>query len=221
MLQTEYDDRPQRGITMRRTHLISALAILALAPAAWAVPDGGGMMGGRGGAAANQDPKEAAKTSFKTGFDGVQAVAKLELEAQAMPAIASQYRDTAKAGLSKARDNFRKAVAADPEMKESWNMLGFTSRKLGDYQESLKAYEKALALSPNYPEAIEYRAELYLLTGRLDQTKEAYATLLKLEPSYAGVLKTSMQDFLKSKQAFPASVKPKESEDFAKWVSSL
>ena len=137
------------------------------------------------------------------------------------PAYAAQYREAAKANLGKARDNFRKAVTADPDMKEGWNMLGFTSRKLGEYQESLTAYEKALALSPNYPEAIEYRAELFLLTGRLDQTKEAYATLLKLEPSYAGVLKTAMQDFLKSNQAFPASVKPAESEAFAKWVSSL
>jgi tetratricopeptide (TPR) repeat protein len=204
---------------MKRTHLIPALAILALAPAAWAVPDG--PPGVRGAAETSQDPKDIARNAYKAGYDGVQSVAKLELEAQTMPAFASQYRETAKAGLAKARDNFRKATAADPEMKESWNMLGFTSRKLGEYQESLKAYEKALALSPNYPEAIEYRAELYLLTGRLDQTKEAYATLLKLEPSYAGVLKTSMQDFLKSKQAFPASVKPAESEAFAKWVGSL
>jgi tetratricopeptide (TPR) repeat protein len=205
---------------MRRTHLISALAILALAPAAWAVPDGPAP-GGRAGAETSTDPKEIARLAYKAGYDGVQSVAKLELEAASMPAFASQYKETAKAGLAKARDNFRKATAADPEMKESWNMLGFTSRKLGEYQESLKAYEKALALSPNYPEAIEYRAELFLLTGRLNDTKEAYATLLKLEPSYAGVLKTSMQDFLKSKQAFPSSVKPAESEAFAKWVATL
>jgi tetratricopeptide (TPR) repeat protein len=207
---------------MQRTHLISALAILALAPAVWAVPDGGGgPMGARGASATPQDPKTAARNEYNLGMEDVQKVAKLELEAAAMPAFASQYRDATRAGFTKARESFRKAVAADPDMKEGWNMLGYTSRRLSEYEESLKAYEKALALSPNYPEAIEYRAELYLITGRLAQTKEAYATLLKLEPSYAGVLKTSMQNFLKSKQAFPASVKAKESEDFAKWVSSL
>ena len=79
----------------------------------------------------------------------------------------------------------------------------------------------ALDSKPDYPEAIEYRAELFLLTGRLAQTKESYATLLKLDPAYAGMLKTSMQDFLKAGKAFPASVTAKESEDFAKWVSSL
>jgi tetratricopeptide (TPR) repeat protein len=178
-------------------------------------------MPARNGAETSQDPKSIARNSYNQGYEGVQRVAKLELEAASMPAFASQYRETVKSTLATAQGNFRKAVAADPNMKEGWNMLGFTSRKLGEYEESLKAYEKALALSPNYPEAIEYRAELYLVTGRLAQTKDAYATLLKMEPSYAGVLKTSMQDFLKSKQAFPASVKPAESEAFATWVSSL
>jgi tetratricopeptide (TPR) repeat protein len=207
---------------MQRTHLISALAILAIAPVAWAVPDGGGMMGPRGGGlAAPQDPQSIARNEYNLGYQGVQSVAKLDLEAAAMPAFASQYRETARASLVRARENFRKAVAADAEMKEAWNMLGFTSRRLGDYEESLKAYDKALALAPEYPEAIEYRAELFLLTGRLDQTKEAYATLLKLDPAYAGVLKTSMQDFLRSGKAFPASVTPQASAAFATWVNSL
>ena len=206
---------------MQRIPLISALAILALAPAAWAVPDGGGMMGPRNAPATSDDPKTNARNHYNLGYEGVQTVAKLELEAASMPAFANQYRESVRAGFLKARENFRAAVAADADMKEGWNMLGYTSRRLGDYEESLKAYDKALALSPQYPEAIEYRAELFLLTGRLAQTKDAYATLLKLEPSYAGVLKTSMQDFLKKGQAFPASVTAQESADFTTWVNSL
>ncbi len=66
-----------------------------------------------------------------------------------------------------AREISAPPLGADPKLKEGWNMLGYTSRKLGDYEESLQAYDKALALAPDYPEAIEYRAELFLLTGRL------------------------------------------------------
>ena len=204
---------------MHRTRLISALAIVSLAPMAWAVPDG--PMPSRNAPETSQDPKTIARNSYNQGHEGIQSVAKLEAEAASMPALASQYRDTVRANLERARENFRKAVAADPQMKEGWNMLGFTSRKLGQYEESLSAYEKALALSPEYPEAIEYRAELFLLTGRLAETRDSYARLLKLDPSYAGVLKTSMQDFLKGNKSFPASVTQKQREEFATWVASL
>lgn len=204
---------------MQRTHLISALALLALAPVAWAVPDG--PMPSRNAPETSQDPKAIARNNYNAGHEAVQRVARLELEAATMPAMASQYRDSVRASLERARESFRQAVAADPEMKEGWNMLGFTSRKLGQYQESLSAYERALALSPDYPEAIEYRAELFLLTGRLAQTKEAYATLLQLDPAYAAMLKTSMQDFLKGGKTFPSSVTQQEREEFANWVNSL
>jgi tetratricopeptide (TPR) repeat protein len=133
---------------------------------------------------------------------------------------AMRTKEAVTGGMTRARDKFRSAVAQDPDMKEGWNMLGFTSRKLGEYEESLKAYDKALALSPNYPEAIEYRAELFLLTGRLGDVKEAYATLLKSSPSYAGVLKTSAQDWLKSKKAAPG-VGDAERKEFAAWVAKL
>lgn len=205
---------------MQRTKLISALAILALAPVVWAVPDGP-MMGPRNAPESAQDPKSVARNSFNAGREDVQKVARLEMEAATMPAFASQYAETVKSTLAKARESFRKAVAADPEMKEGWNMLGFTSRKLGDYEESLKAYEKALALAPDYPEAIEYRAELFLMTGRLKQTRESYDRLLKLDAAYAGTLKSAMQDFLATGKSFPASVPAQEVADFSKWVSTL
>jgi tetratricopeptide (TPR) repeat protein len=122
--------------------------------------------------------------------------------------------------MGRAREKFRFAVAQDPNMKEGWNMLGYTSRKLGDYEESLMAYDKALTLAPDYPEAIEYRAELFLLTGRLGEVKEAYASLLKSSPSYAGVLKTSAQDWLKSKKSAPG-VSDAQRAEFAAWVAKL
>ena len=205
---------------MQHTRLISALAILAFAPAAFAVPDG--PMPSRNAAAAGpQDPESIARNSYNQGHEAVQSAAKLELEAATMPGFAAQYADSAKSRLRSAREHFRKAVEVNPQMKEGWNMLGFTSRKLGDYEESLIAYERALSLSPNYPEAIEYRAELFLLTGRIADLKESYATLLTLDQAYAGTLKTSMQDFLKAGKSFPASVSAKDREDFAKWVATL
>ncbi len=42
---------------------------------------------------------------------------------------------------------------------------------------SLKAYETALKLQPDYAEAIEYLAELYVLTGKLDDAKASFTKL--------------------------------------------
>jgi tetratricopeptide (TPR) repeat protein len=207
---------------MQRTPLICAFAILAFAPAAFAIPDADGNLVSEPAPDISQDAAMTARINYNIGYEGVQKMAQLEMEGASLKgAAARENHEAVMAGFAKARENFRTAVGADPDLKEGWNLLGYTSRRLGDYEESLKAYDKALALSPDYPEAIEYRAELFLLTGRLAQTREAYATLLKSNPSYAGVLKTSMQDFFKSKKSFPASVTQAERDAFAKWVKSL
>jgi tetratricopeptide (TPR) repeat protein len=104
-------------------------------------------------------------------------------------------------------------------MKEAWNLIGYTSRRLGDYEESLSAYDAALKLAPEYPEAIEYRAELFLLTGRLTEAREAYAKLQKASPSYAGVLLQSMRSWVAAPPA-SALAEPADKENFARWVEA-
>ncbi len=205
---------------MQRTHLIPAIALLALAPAAYAIPDADGNIVSLPAPDVSEDAAMQARLSYNIGYEIVQKT--LELEVAGAKLAGEQARDNQEAvrsGYSKARENFRTATAAQPNLKEGWNLLGYTSRKLGDYEASLAAYDKALALAPDYPEAIEYRAELFLLTGRFAQAKEAYASLLKSSPSYAGVLKTSMKDFLKSDKATRAA--PADRDAFAAWVSTL
>jgi tetratricopeptide (TPR) repeat protein len=155
------------------------------------------------------------------GFERFEKTQQLENAGAALKgAKARENQEAVQAGYSEARERFRTVVAADPNLKEAWNLIGYTSRRLGDYEESLSAYDKALALAPDYPEAIEYRAELFLLTGRLAQAKEAYAALTKSSPSYAGVLKTSMQAWVADKKA-ASGVAEAERTAFATWVATL
>jgi tetratricopeptide (TPR) repeat protein len=214
---------------MLSKNFLPLIALLSLTPVAYAVPDAGG--GGGGGAAGAARPAPApapvrldptqAKKSFTLGYEEYQMATLLENgSAGKTGEDAMRAKDAIKGNMTRAREKFRMAVASDPNMKEGWNMLGYTARKLGDYEESLTAYDKALALAPDYPEAIEYRAELFLLTGRLAEVKEAYASLLKSSPSYAGVLKTSAQDWLKSKKTAPG-VSDAQRAEFAAWVSKL
>lgn len=207
---------------MQRFPLISAIALLAIAPAAMAVPDADGNISSTPAPDISDDAAMQARISYNIGYETWQKTQMLENQGATLSgASARENQDAVRSGYVKARENFRSAVDGDPDMKEGWNMLGFTSRKLGDYEESLQAYEKALKLAPDYPEAIEYRAELFLLTGRLAQAREAYASLLKSSPSYAGVLKTAMQDFAKGRRSLPASVSAAERDEFASWVASL
>jgi tetratricopeptide (TPR) repeat protein len=207
---------------MQRFTLPAGLLLLAFAPLVTAVPDENGELVDPGAAAAgvSADAGMAARLNYNVGFERFENTRKLELTGSSLKgAEAARNAAEVKKGYSEAREKFRAAAAADPGMREAWNMVGFTSRQLGDYAESLSAYDKALALAPDYPEAIEYRAELFLLTGRFEDVKTAYTQLLKSSASYAGVLKTSMQEWVQRKDARGATAAGRD--EFVKWVATL
>lgn len=206
---------------MLQRKLLPLIALLALAPAAYAVKDdGGGYRAAPTPPPRVADPSQARKT-FNVGFEEYQMATGLESASAGFTGEkATSTKEAVTAGFTRARDKFRSATVDDPKMKEAWNMLGFTSRKLGNYDDSLQAYEVALTLDPAYPEAIEYRAELFLLMGRLGDAKEAYGSLLKSSPSIAEVLKTSMKDWAKTSKAAPG-VADADRAEFTAWVKEL
>src|SRR5690242_20604977 len=139
---------------MLKRNLLPLIALIAVTPVAYAVKDDGG--GYR--AAPTPPPKVAdptmARKNFNIGFEEYQMATGMESAAVGQtPEKAASMKDAATTGFTRARDKFRSAATDDPKMKEAWNMLGFTSRKLGNYDDSLKAYEEALKLDPAYPEA--------------------------------------------------------------------
>lgn len=196
-------------------------ALLLLAPLAQAVPDATGNITSTPAPDISADAAMSARLNYNIGYERFTKTQQLEVAGAALKG--SKARDNEQAvlqGFSEARERFRTATAADANMKEAWNLLGYTSRRLGEYEESLAAYDKALALQPDYPEAIEYRAELFLLTGRLDQAKGAYHALVQTSPSYAGVLKQSMQEWVAQKKTAPGVGEP-ERAAFASWLATL
>lgn len=207
---------------MQRFKLPAGLLLLGFATAVLAVPDENGNLVEPGTAEAqvSGDATMSARLNYNVGFERFENTKKLELTGGGLKGAQLREHEAAvRKGFTEAREKFRAAAAADPKMKEAWNMIGYTSRRLGEYQDSLSAYEKALALAPEYPEAIEYRAELFMLTGKFDQVKAAYAQLLKAQPSYAAVLKESMREWVARKDA-PGSTAAGRAE-FAAWVATL
>jgi tetratricopeptide (TPR) repeat protein len=78
---------------------------------------------------------------------------------------------------------FRQVVAQRPAFADAWNELGFALRHLGRYEESIRAYDEALRLRSDFPEALEYLGEAYVKMGRLT---DARGVLERLRPLDAG-----------------------------------
>tara|TARA_B100001057_G_scaffold410374_1_gene425428 strand:- start:5 stop:496 length:492 start_codon:yes stop_codon:yes gene_type:complete len=53
-----------------------------------------------------------------------------------------------------------------PNKADTLNYLGFTTRKLGDYENGEKYYLQGLAINPKHIGINEYLGELYVATGR-------------------------------------------------------
>lgn len=77
-----------------------------------------------------------------------------------------------------AAESFKKVVASDPKNADGYNLLGYSSRWLGKYNEAFAAYDKALALDPKHKGALEYSGVAYL---KVNQKVKAEAQLAKLK----------------------------------------
>jgi tetratricopeptide (TPR) repeat protein len=94
----------------------------------------------------------------------------------------SDYADGREAFLRKdwkaAIESLLKVVERRPHHDNAHNMLGFSYRKLGDYERAFYHYEKALELNPRHKQALEYMGEGYLELGRIEEAK---ATAIRLD----------------------------------------
>ena len=59
-----------------------------------------------------------------------------------------------------------------PLQANTLNYLGFTTRKLGDYENGEKYYLLGLEIDPTHVGINEYLGELYVVTNRIDLAKE-------------------------------------------------
>jgi len=188
---------------------MSTLLLAAAAPA-FAVPDANGQLTTTPAPDLSADAAMTARLNYNIGFEAFEKAQAADKLAPGSKAALQGYRD--------ARVLFEKAVKADPKAREAWNLIGYTSRRLGEYDRSLAAYEKALAIEPNYPEAIEYRAEAYLALLRLDDVKQAYKELDVLSPPHADVLMESMRGWVATHRKKPEGVSAADLDGFASWV---
>ena len=67
---------------------------------------------------------------------------------------------------AKAQKLLLKSNKKKPNEPDTLNYLGFTTRKLGDFENGEKYYLQGLAITPTHIGINEYLGELYVTTGR-------------------------------------------------------
>ena len=92
---------------------------------------------------------------------------------KAVKLIKTAKKNEAKGKKDKAEVNYEKALKLliksnkeKPNEADTLNYLGFTSRKLGDFENGGKYYLQGLALKPDHKGINEYLGELYVATNR-------------------------------------------------------
>ena len=134
------------------------MAVVAAAVAAAAAVSGGGGSGGdqvttcKKGYVYSQNKKACVKKSSEVIPDD-----QLYQQGRAL-ALAGDY--------PAALDLLSSVKRTDDAMV--YTMLGFTTRKLGRWDEGMAIYRKALAIDPTNPNTHEYIGEAYISVGRID-----------------------------------------------------
>ena len=144
---------------------------------------GAGSSGGDGGS-----------TKIKTNFE--KAVSLIE--------IAKKFEkkgklDKAKKRYAKAQKILIKSNKKKPNKADTLNYLGFTTRKLGDFENGEKYYLQGLAIDPSHIGINEYLGELYIVTGRIDLAKERLQVLANCNCKEYSKLKEIISGTKKSK----------------------
>ena len=99
-----------------------------------------------------------------------------------------------------AAKQFEAAIALDARHYRALGSLGYARRQLGDFDQAMRAYDAALEIEPDYPEAIEYRAEAYLGLNRINEAQNAYRVLSEKDAELAADLLTAMRSWIDVKR---------------------
>ena len=76
-----------------------------------------------------------------------------------------------------------KTLSDTVQHADVYNLIGFASRKSGDYKTAATFYAKALEFDANHAGALEYQGEMYVELGDMGKAKANLARLVTLCPS--------------------------------------
>lgn len=167
-----------------------------------------------------RDPHEQAVAYYNSGERQLEKATKAnaDLKGNSDPAKMDGLKSRLNKSLENAAADFKRAINSEGTLYQAYSELGFCLRKLGRFDESLQAYDKALSIEPRWAPAIEYRGEAYLGLNRLDDAKAAYTTLFEGDRVRADILFEAMKQWVAEHRANTNGVDAAQIDTFAKWV---
>tara|TARA_B100000965_G_C19279964_1_gene621122 strand:+ start:118 stop:600 length:483 start_codon:yes stop_codon:yes gene_type:complete len=102
---------------------------------------------------------EGSKSNYNKAVNLIMSAKKYEIKGK---------NKKAKKRYEKALKHLIKSNKDKPNQADTLNYLGFTSRKLGDYEQGEKYYLQGLEINPTHKGINEYLGELYIATNRVD-----------------------------------------------------
>ena len=85
--------------------------------------------------------------------------------------------DKAKKLYAQAFSKLEKAYKSDKKNPDILNYMGYTTRKVGNFDQAEKFYLEGLKIKPNHNGINEYLGELYVQTNQIDKANERLAVL--------------------------------------------
>ena len=130
------------------------------------------------------------KTNYEKAVESIKFAKKYEKKGKV---------EKAKKRYEKAQKFLLKSNKEKPNQADTLNYLGFTTRKLGDYENGEKYYLMGLEIDPNHTGINEYLGELYVTTNRMDLARERLKILENCNCKEYAELKDIIDGVKKSK----------------------
>jgi tetratricopeptide (TPR) repeat protein/TolB-like protein/predicted Ser/Thr protein kinase len=87
---------------------------------------------------------------------------------------------------TEAIEEHERVIAIDPKYAPSFNQLGYSHARMGDFVKAVECFERYAELSPGLPNPIDSIAEMNLFMGNLDEAAAKYREALALKPDFYG-----------------------------------
>tara|TARA_E500000081_G_C5915607_1_gene254030 strand:+ start:147 stop:629 length:483 start_codon:yes stop_codon:yes gene_type:complete len=113
---------------------------------------------------AGSDSSEESKSNY---YDDAK-----ELVKRAGKLEKKEKNDKAKKLYSQAFKKLKIAYSSDKKNPDILNYMGYTSRKIGNFEQAEKFYLTGLSIKPDHNGINEYLGELYVQTNRIDKANE-------------------------------------------------